>query len=1667
MTKEQRLALLEDAKRYYACDKTRKKIWHILKWGIKLIVPDFLIQYPNFSDNWKIFRKHPHFRPFRMALIAWLIFTMTIGSSGVLILLTAPKAAASGEGWLDGWQYRNKITISNTNVDADLSYFPLLVEIAETGGGATNIGADISDTTNGYDIRFTDSDGTTLLSYERESLSVASNNLTATLWVKVPTVDHDAATDIYIYYGNAGASTDWTAENGSGDCSAITQAKCVWKEGSSQNFIGVWHLKESGTGSLGDYKDSTANALNSINTTNQPSAIAGKIGVGENFNGSTYFSVGDNDLLDFSTSATIAFWYKRPAAGVQTAVCKWASSQQSYCLQTSTDNNIYFSVSGTGSNTVYFASDNKYTDTDWHQIAAVYDGVSLVVYLDGALVPGSSHGAIPASLYKGTAPFGNYYNAVIYMNSTLDDLRVSSSVRSAAWIKFEYNNINSVNNEINVFSQEELNVAPNTPTNSSPANAAVHQSLTPILVSSAFSDANIGDAHAASQWQITANSGNYTAPIFDSGTDSSNRTSLTVPASTLTNGATYYWHVRYEDDKSAWSEYSSQTSFTTARLPETPSNVTPNSGAINQDPVLTLMASPFSDLDAGATEGASQWQVRTLGDPTYSAPAYDSGTYIGSVSSFAVPSNNLQKNTTYYWRVRYRDDLGNWSAYSTETVFSTGVTPISVVSVGSAEYQSGEIAKLTVQVQKADGTSVNNGTVVVTVYNPSNTAVVSDASMAYIVGSNGLYYYNYTVPATEGVYTYQVTATYNANTSYSSHAFHVSPAMNTITTLNTNLNTVNSNLNTVNTNLNTVSTNVSSVNSTVNTVNTNLNSVNSTLSTVNANVSSIKTTVENASANLDVLIGALIVTQSTVNDNATSTTAFVTSLTNATDDFYNNSVLTFTSGSLNGQARRISDYSGTSKQITVSPALSSAPVNGSAFTIVKQNTYVEEQLAAHETAQSASRTKVEDIQTKTTDIQTKATDIQTKATDIQTKVTDVQTKVTDIQTKVTDIQTNMNATYALLQSVDTKIDTIDGNVDALTTSLATVDGNVDSILVKWGTATAADLVSDVSDVKDVLDDVRASQQLGSSVHFSGAHQVENTKTYRATVTVLNHENQLTDAVSAPSITVYDALRAEAEKTFMTRSATGVYDYSYVVPSNASAGVWESIVAVDLGGAAPVVTHDYWEVEGAPSQVIINYMSDSTLPSAAANITITNEGTTQYEYQYEYCIVSTESNQCGGGDDTAYASAAKLLRSGESWNTNLGLSLSNIGTYWFKVVVHWGTERSGASRTFDAVAPSSSQAFLNSATPAPSPTSSVVPGAATGVGIEDVYNMVLNLQRDLLSSGKTQIAYNDIKEIKNWLGVSSGELNQPLYKQISDVSLQLNKSMSTLSAKIDPSSSGIRSLLDLSKTNVNNVQDMQNKLADLRAISSSTQRIMEQNVSEPVVQTWMTFNSVEFNFLISNPLTEKKVLKFKSYLPAEVKPENVMNLGGLSLDYDSNANSYFVYGDISLGPKESVTRKVEIKDIWVYSTDEINALKKQAENLISPLSKTQYEAQGSILKNEVESILNTILLNQTEGYRTPQDHIVAHRANEIKMVSVKSDLDKMRDLVVQAGASQGVVGKVGGIQTFAMWGIILAVLFGFGLLAAIIFAMWRHQTAMMADVLRERGAGQAPPTVSAV
>lgn len=107
--------------------------------------------------------------------------------------------------WLSGWKYRKSITLSRASGAVNNYQMKLLV--GETSGAAgENVDCAGLCLSNFNDIRFTNSNGTTLLDYWIESITGVSPNQLATIWIEFDTIGVDATT-FYMYYGNSSATS--------------------------------------------------------------------------------------------------------------------------------------------------------------------------------------------------------------------------------------------------------------------------------------------------------------------------------------------------------------------------------------------------------------------------------------------------------------------------------------------------------------------------------------------------------------------------------------------------------------------------------------------------------------------------------------------------------------------------------------------------------------------------------------------------------------------------------------------------------------------------------------------------------------------------------------------------------------------------------------------------------------------------------------------------------------------------------------------------------------------------------------------------------------------------------------------------------------------------------------------------------------------------------------------------------------------------------------------------------------------------------------------------------------------------------------------------------------------------------------------------------------------
>jgi len=329
---------------------------------------------------------------------------------------------------LDGWTLRKPITISKTNVDSTLTDFPLYVKIRADADLGTSARSD------GYDIRFTTSTGV-ILPYERENFHIRTGSGAGDFWVKVPRVSSTADTLLYMYYGKADAADGEDKTN-------------VW----DSSYKGVWHLGQTSSGAL-SAADSTTNANNGgvAGATN----AAGQVGGAGGFSGTQYIDLGSNSSLDFTDNFTIESWVNTSSgvpgsnAGIFGRIP--ATSDAGYQLASWNGTLAFGWYGSTPSNhyTGVTVNANPSAGT-WHHLVGVSNANVKNIYLDGVLQTSTQIDTIASANINAVLGrwYGNYDG--YYVQLPLDESRISATPRSAAWIKFEYQNMASETNEITI-----------------------------------------------------------------------------------------------------------------------------------------------------------------------------------------------------------------------------------------------------------------------------------------------------------------------------------------------------------------------------------------------------------------------------------------------------------------------------------------------------------------------------------------------------------------------------------------------------------------------------------------------------------------------------------------------------------------------------------------------------------------------------------------------------------------------------------------------------------------------------------------------------------------------------------------------------------------------------------------------------------------------------------------------------------------------------------------------------------------------------------------------------------------------------------------------------------------------------------------------------------------
>jgi biopolymer transport protein ExbB len=202
--------------------------------------------------------------------------------------------------WYDpSWLYRQRITINHTRVAEDLTDFPVLITDAIAHASLfTHARSD------GAEIVVTGGDETTRLKRELVTYDTVAGELE--LYVRIPSLSSVADTEVYIYYGNAGAAEENDADTWNADYGV------------------VYHLKEDPAGTAPQAKDSTVNAVHGTYDIAGATVEANTLWGGSCilFDNGPRLVVADNPAIENADRITIEAWVNTLSWPTRAVVCR-------------------------------------------------------------------------------------------------------------------------------------------------------------------------------------------------------------------------------------------------------------------------------------------------------------------------------------------------------------------------------------------------------------------------------------------------------------------------------------------------------------------------------------------------------------------------------------------------------------------------------------------------------------------------------------------------------------------------------------------------------------------------------------------------------------------------------------------------------------------------------------------------------------------------------------------------------------------------------------------------------------------------------------------------------------------------------------------------------------------------------------------------------------------------------------------------------------------------------------------------------------------------------------------------------------------------------------------------------------------------------------------------
>jgi hypothetical protein len=147
--------------------------------------------------------------------------------------------------------------------------------------------------------------------------------------------------------------------------------------------------------------------------------------------------------------------------------------------------------------------------------------------------------------------------------------------------------------------------------------------------------------------------------------------------------------------------------------------------------------------------------------------------------------------------------------------------------------------------------------------------------------------------------------------------------------------------------------------------------------------------------------------------------------------------------------------------------------------------------------------------------------------------------------------------------------------------------------------------------------------------------------------------------------------------------------------------------------------------------------------------------------------------------------------------------------------------------------------------------------------------------------------------------------------------------------------------------------------------------------------------VIINVLTVNPKDQPLEKNVEFSLPGEIKPEDIVDPAGLKIDYSDKDSGYYLHGKVNLGPKETKTLRVKVRDIWKISDDKIAELRAEIDRGYREMGAERSTENAARLHQKLLDKLDYIVNDQQQASGSMDARIDAYRNHVQTLASINS------------------------------------------------------------------------------